>query len=146
MSPPPEESDRLPAVLVPLSTVDESWLIFTAPGELNVSEPRARTSPAALPRSIDAPEKLALLVTRSPVLGASVMAPAEVSDRLEALFKPASCVPLASAMVTAPPAKLRLPKLFTPVSVMASLPDEKAALLITDNVAPAPSVMAPPFA
>src|ERR1044071_542373 len=142
---PPELRTGPPAVLFPVSAVAEASVIDTAPVVLKVRVPKL-LAPALVSVIALAPAaKLALFVTDSVAPAASVMAPAEVSERLEAELAPASCVALASAMVTAPPAKLRLPKVLAPAldSVIALAPAPKLALWVTDNVAPGAWVMSP---
>ena len=87
-----ESNTKLFAVLVPLSNVLESSRIETAPGELNVSEPKFSTSPATLPSVILVPLRLALLVTVTFAVASLVIAAVEASTKLFAMLVPLSNV------------------------------------------------------
>src|SRR5207248_11512379 len=93
------ESLRLAVALAPASWVAQSSAMLTTPLLLKVSEPKAKESPAWLPRSIDVPLKEALFVTARVALAAFVTAPVLERARLSAVLAPASWVALSSAML-----------------------------------------------
>ena len=165
---PEEVSDKLFAVLVPVSSVPESSCTVTAPSELNVNEPKFAVP--AEPMLIELPLKEALaptlstsvavslrviapvavmtepLVTVRLVPVASVMAPAEVNDRLLAVLVPVSSVSESSCTVTAP-SELNVsdPKLAVPAGPMLiELPLKEAlAPTLSTSVAVSLRVIAP---
>ena len=153
---PDEVNDKLLAEFVPVSSVPESSCTVTAPSELNVSEPKFAVP--AEPMLIELPLKEALtptlstsvavslrviapvafitepLVTVRLVPVASVMAPAELKDRLLAVLALASCVSESSCTVTAPDElNVSDPKFAVPAGPMLIELPLKEALVPTLN-------------
>jgi len=142
---------RMPAALVPVSTVAESSTIRTELDTWKVSDPKlvvsAALSPSVMPDRNVRAENSALFVTVRFVPGASVMEPADERLRLLTVLVPVSTVAEPSTMLTAPvELKVSDPKLVVSNALSPSVIDEpeNSALFVTVRLVPAASVIDPP--